>query len=153
MSDSILPYAADAEQSLAPEELLVLQRQFEREGPRARIQTKFNYAWGLIKSTKKREQQLGVRLMHEIYDGHTERKRECLYYLAIGYYKMGEYANARVYIEQLLALEPGNAQARSLRELIDQRVSRDGLIGLAVSGGAIALVGIVAAAIFKKRSQ
>ncbi|KAJ1835035.1 mitochondrial membrane protein [Coemansia sp. RSA 2706] len=153
MSDRYLPYAADAEQSLAPDELLVLRRQYERELPQARVQTKFNYAWGLIKSTSKREQQKGVGLMHEIYNENAERKRECLYYLAIGYYKMGEYANARVHVEQLLALEPGNAQAQSLRELIDERVSRDGLIGLAVTGGAVALVGVVAAAIFSKRSK
>ncbi|KAJ1860143.1 mitochondrial membrane protein [Coemansia sp. RSA 2703] len=150
MSEGYLPYAADAEQSLSPEELLVLRRQYEREGPQVRVQTKFNYAWGLIKSTKKAEQQMGVYLMHEIYSEHNERKRECLYYLGIGYYKMGEYGNARVYTEQLLALEPDNKQAKCLRELIDARVSRDGMIGLAVSGGAIALLGIAAAAIFKR---
>lgn len=27
------------------------------------MQTKFNYAWGLIKSEKRQEQQLGVRLL------------------------------------------------------------------------------------------
>ncbi|PIA19629.1 mitochondrial fission 1 protein [Coemansia reversa NRRL 1564] len=153
MGDGYLPYAADAEQSLSADELLVLQRQYERELPQARIQTKFNYAWGLIKSPNKREQRLGVSLMHDIYNEKAERKRECLYYLGIGYYKMGEYGNARVHIEQLLALEPNNAQARSLRELIDEKVARDGMIGLAVSGGAVALLGIVAAAIFKKRSK
>ncbi|KAJ2365837.1 mitochondrial membrane protein, partial [Coemansia sp. RSA 2607] len=62
MSEGYLPYAADAEQSLSPEELLVLRRQYEREGPQVRVQTKFNYAWGLIKSTKKAEQQMGVYL-------------------------------------------------------------------------------------------
>ncbi|KAJ1733612.1 mitochondrial membrane protein [Coemansia biformis] len=152
MSDGYLPYAADAEQSLTGEELLVLQRQYEREMPQARVQTKFNYAWGLIKSTSKREQRSGVKLMHEIYDEHNERRRECMYYLAIGYYKMGEYSNARVFVEQLLALEPGNAQARSLHGLIDDKVARDGLIGLAVSGGVLALAGVAIAALFKKRS-
>ncbi|KAJ2328192.1 mitochondrial membrane protein [Coemansia sp. RSA 2681] len=149
-NEKYLPYAADAEVSLTAEELLVLQRQYEREFPRVRIQTKFNYAWGLIKSSTKREQQLGVRLMQEIYQEHAERQRECVYYLAIGNYKLGEYANARVFVEQLLALEPENAQAKCLRELIDDRVSREGLIGLALSGGALALVGIAAAAFFRR---
>ncbi|KAJ2801050.1 mitochondrial membrane protein [Coemansia helicoidea] len=152
MVDGYLPYAADAEQSLTADELLVLQRQYERELPRARVQTKFNYAWGLIKSAARNEQRAGVRLMHEIYDEHAERKRECMYYLAIGYYKMGEHRNARVYIEQLLALEPTNAQARSLHGLIDDKVARDGLIGLAVSGGVVALAGLAIAALFRKKS-
>ncbi|KAJ1643101.1 mitochondrial membrane protein [Coemansia erecta] len=150
MSEKYFPYAADAEESLSAEELQVLQRQYEREGSQVRVQTKFNYAWGLVKSSKKSEQQMGVYLMHEIYSEHNERKRECLYYLGIGYYKMGEYADARVYIERLLALEPDNKQAKCLRKLIDDRVSRDGMIGLAVSGGAIALLGIAAAAFFRR---
>ncbi|KAJ2162010.1 mitochondrial membrane protein [Coemansia sp. RSA 552] len=152
MSEKYLPYAADAEQSLTPDELLVLQRQYEREQPQPRVQTKFNYAWGLIKNTKKREQRLGINLMYELYNAEVERKRECLYYLAIGHYKTGEYLNARAYIEQLLALEPNNAQARSLHKLIDSKVARDGLIGLAVSGGAVALAGIALAALFRKKS-
>ncbi|KAI7834145.1 mitochondria fission 1-like protein [Kickxella alabastrina] len=150
MSDGYLPYAAEAEQSLSPSELQVLQRQFEREGTQVRIQTKFNYAWGLIKSAQKHDQTRGVALMHNIYEENEERKRECLYYLGIGYYKMGEYANARVYTERLLALEPGNKQAESLRQLVDEKVARDGLIGLAMSGGAVALLGIAAAFMFKK---
>ncbi|KAJ2778346.1 mitochondrial membrane protein [Coemansia javaensis] len=153
MSDSYFPYAADAEQRLMAGELLVLQRQYEREQPRPRVQTKFNYAWGLIKSDSKQEQRRGVAMMHEIHNEHAERRRECLYYLSIGYYKMGEYSNARVYIEQLLAVEPSNAQAQSLRGLIDQKVARDGLIGLAVSGGVLAAVGAVAVAILAKRSK
>ncbi|KAJ2691814.1 mitochondrial membrane protein [Coemansia spiralis] len=152
MADEYLPYAADAEQALEADELLVLRRQYDREVPRARVQTKFNYAWGLIKSKAKHEQRVGVKLMQEIHDEHDERKRECMYYLAIGYYKMGEYGNARVHIEQLLALEPHNAQARSLRGLIDDKVAREGLIGLAVSGGVVALVGVAIAAMFRKRS-
>lgn len=45
------------------------------------MQTKFNYAWGLIKSNKREEQQDGVRLLSEIFRASPERRRECLYYL------------------------------------------------------------------------
>ncbi|KAI9505188.1 mitochondrial membrane protein [Coemansia spiralis] len=152
-NDRYYPYATDAEETLSDAEILVLRRNYEREGVHPRVQTKFNYAWGLTKSTRKQQQQLGIRMMHEIYDEYAERRRECMYYLAIGYYKLGEYGNARVYIERLLALEPNNAQARSMRELIEEKVTRDGMIGLALSGGAIALVGIAAAAIFSRKSK
>ncbi|KAJ2727028.1 mitochondrial membrane protein [Coemansia sp. Benny D115] len=150
MSEKYLPYAADAEESLSADELLVLQRQYEREVPNVRVQTKFNYAWGLIKSTKKVDQQAGVMLMKEIYSSHRERMRECLYYMAIGYYKLGIYMEARTATEKLLRLEPDNKQAESLLELINEKVNRDGLIGLALSGGAVALVGIAAAAFFRR---
>lgn len=88
------------------------------------VQTKFNYAWGLIKSTRREEQQLGVRLLTEIFREHGERRRECLYYLALGHYRLGNYAEARRYNEVLLGNEPTNSQALSLRGLVDDKVAR-----------------------------
>lgn len=44
-------------------ELQVLRNQYEKEGQFVGVQTKFNYAWGLIKSDKRPEQQMGVRLL------------------------------------------------------------------------------------------
>ena len=81
------------------------------------MQTKFNYAWGLVKSPLREHQVEGVRLLQgacavplppppssgsprspratEIYRAEPARRRECLYYLALGYYKMGNYEDAQ----------------------------------------------------------
>jgi fission 1 protein len=107
---------------------MVLRKQYEAEGAFVGVQTKFNYAWGLIKSTRRHEQQLGVRLLTEIFRDHIERRRECLYYLALGHYRLGNYAEARRYNEILLETEPENLQAQSLRVLVDDRVAK-GLSG------------------------
>ncbi|KAK8207218.1 hypothetical protein IWZ01DRAFT_438502, partial [Phyllosticta capitalensis] len=117
---------------LKPEELQVLRAQYEKEGDYVGIQTKFNYAWGLIKSTQRSEQQEGVRLLSEIFRNSPERRRECLYYLALGNYKLGNYAEARRYNDLLLDLEPANLQAGSLKSLIDDRVAKEGLMGVAI---------------------
>ncbi|KAJ1733892.1 mitochondrial membrane protein [Coemansia sp. Benny D160-2] len=151
--DSNTPYVPDIDEVLTDAELLVLQRQYEREHPNVRVQTRFNYAWGLTKGNKKQQQQLGIQMMHDIYDEVPERRRECMYYLALGYFRTGEYSNARVHIERLLALEPNNSQARDMRKRIEDKVTRDGIIGLALAGGAVAVVGVVAAAIFGKKSS
>lgn len=60
-----LPYAADAEQSLSYQELDVLKRQYEKESASSHvtIQTKFNYAWGLVKCDNKTLQMEGVKLL------------------------------------------------------------------------------------------
>ncbi|KAJ1667101.1 mitochondrial membrane protein [Coemansia sp. RSA 1646] len=152
-SDGYIQYAAEAEEVLTDEEILVLQRHFEREHPNVRVQTRFNYAWGLTKGNKKQQQKHGIEMMHEIYDKYPERRRECMYYLAMGYYRTGEYNNARVHIERLLALEPSNTQARDLRKRIEDKLTREGLIGLAMTGGVVAIVGIAAAAIFGRKSK
>ncbi|RHZ68888.1 hypothetical protein Glove_292g27 [Diversispora epigaea] len=151
-SDSDLPYAADAESSLSHEELNVLKRQFEREGNDVTTQTKFNYAWGLIKSKKKPEQQLGVRLFAEIFQESRERRRECLYYLALGHYKLGEYTRAKEFNNQLLEKEPNNMQGQSLKQLIEDKLSKEGFVGVAIAVVAIA-VGTAFFALIKPRGK
>lgn len=87
--------------------------------------------------------------MSEIYRNAPERRRECLYYLALGNYKLGNYADARRYNELLLGLEPQNLQASSLKGLIDDKVNKEGLMGAAIVGGLAVAAGIVGSLIFK----
>ncbi len=60
-----LPYAADAETSLSPSELHVLKSQYETELAAGHVttQTKFNYAWGLVKSKQRADMSMGVGLL------------------------------------------------------------------------------------------
>ncbi|KAJ5209565.1 hypothetical protein N7449_003944 [Penicillium cf. viridicatum] len=146
---SNLPYAADAESPLKPAELQVLRAQYEKEGDYVGIQTKFNYAWGLIKSNIRSEQQEGVRLLSEIFRGAPERRRECLYYLALGNFKLGNYGEARRYNDLLLEKEPANLQAASLGGLIDDKVAKEGLVGVAIVGGLALVAGVVGSLLIK----
>ncbi|KAI4162497.1 MAG: hypothetical protein LQ342_003912 [Letrouitia transgressa] len=134
---------------LKPEELEVLRAQYEKEGYYVGVQTKFNYAWGLIKSASRNEQQQGVHLLSEIFRNAPERRRECLYYLALGHYKLGNYAEARRYNDLLLDHEPGNLQAESLRTLVDEKVAKEGLIGVAIVGGMAVAAGVVGGMLFR----
>ncbi|KAH0496495.1 hypothetical protein TgHK011_003849 [Trichoderma gracile] len=139
-----LPYALDAETPLNPSELSVLRAQFEKEGEMVGVQTKFNYAWGLVKSNNRNDQQLGVRLLSDIFRVSPERRRECLYYLALGNYKLGNYGEARRYNDLLLDKEPANLQATDLRQLIDDKVAKEGLLGVAIISGIGIAAGVVA---------
>lgn len=103
----------------------------------------------MIKSNHRSEQQEGVRLLSEIFRSAPERRRECLYYLALGNYKLGNYAEARRYNDLLLEHEPGNLQAASLRQLIDDKVAKEGLIGVAIVGGVALAAGLVGGLLFK----
>jgi hypothetical protein len=57
--------AADAESPLKESELQVLRSQYlkEQEAQHITVQTKFNYAWGLIKSDVHPNQLEGVKLL------------------------------------------------------------------------------------------
>lgn len=104
---------------------------------------------GLIKSNIRAEQQLGVRLLSEIFRTSPERRRECLYYLALGNYRLGNYAEARRYNELLLEREPHNLQAADLRRLVDDRVAREGLVGIAIISGVAIAAGAAGAVLLK----
>ena len=84
-----------------------------------------------------------MRLLSEIFRNSRERRRECLYYLALGNYKLGNYAEARRYNELLLELEPANLQAGSLKGLIDEKVAKEWLVGAAIVGGIVVAAGVV----------
>ncbi|KAH6672768.1 mitochondrial membrane fission protein [Plectosphaerella plurivora] len=142
---SELPYALDAESPLKASELQVLRAQYEKEGDMVGVQTKFNYAWGLVKSDNRNDQQLGVRLLSEIFRTSPERRRECLYYLALGNFKLGNYAEARRYNDRLLENEPGNLQASNLQQLVDDKVAKEGLVGVAIVSGVAVAAGVVGA--------
>lgn len=60
-----LPYVVDAQTSLSPAELQVLHDQYDTEAASGHIttQTKFNYAWALIKSQDRQQMLQGVALL------------------------------------------------------------------------------------------
>lgn len=60
----------------------------------------------------------------EIYMDSPERRRECLYYLAIGHYKIGNLSDAKKFNTELLRHEPRNEQALDLERRIDEKVSK-----------------------------
>ncbi|CDH58200.1 mitochondria fission 1 protein [Lichtheimia corymbifera JMRC:FSU:9682] len=152
MAESV-PMVKEAETPLTDAEITVLRRQYEKEGEFVTIQTKFNYAWGLIKSKNRDDMVLGITLLTEIYRDSPERRRECLYYLAVGHYKLGNYGEARQFNQQLLKFEPNNTQAHALNKLITEKVSREGVIGLAIVSGVLAVGAALVAAIIKRRSS
>ena len=123
---------------LSTEELDILRKQFFNEGQFVSLQTRFNYAWGLIKSDHVPDQQLGIKILADLFKDAPERRRECLYYLSIGCFKLNDYSNARKYADILLELEPQNRQAGQLRQIIEDRLAKEGLIGVAITSGVIA---------------
>ncbi len=108
---------------------------------------------GLIKSNARQDQQKGVQLLSDIFRDSPERRRECLYYLALGNYKLGNYAEARRYNDRLLDHEPANLQARSLKGLIDDKVAREGMIGVAIVSGLAIAAGVVGGMLFRGASR
>ncbi|KAI8147961.1 mitochondria fission 1 protein [Fennellomyces sp. T-0311] len=154
-----MPMAQEAETPLGAAEVEVLRKQFLKEGEYVTVQTKFNYAWSLIRSADRKQVGEGIKLLTEIFHDSPERRRECLYYLAIGHYKIANYSEARKFNRELLKHEPRNEQARDLDRRIDEKVSSGmliqviGTIGLAIVGGVVTVGAALLAAIVKRSRQ
>ena len=58
-----------------------LHKQYEKEQPNVTGQTKFNYAWGLVRSRSRAAQEKGVKMLHGTL-GHLDHKvprwQECV---------------------------------------------------------------------------
>lgn len=84
-----------------------------------------------------------MRLLSDIFRQSPDRRRECLYYLALGNYKLGNYAEAKRYNDNLMEIEPNNMQSQSLAQLIEDKVQKEGLVGVAIVGGLAVAAGVV----------
>jgi len=107
--------------------------------------TQFEYAWCLVRSKYSADIRKGIMLLEELFNNRDEEnKRDYLYYLAIGNTKLKEYTTARKYVRALLQVEPGNRQAQELESIVTKRLEHDGMVGMAVAGGAaLAFGGLV----------
>lgn len=67
----------------------------------------------------------------------------------MGNYKLGNYAEAKRYNDSLMEIEPGNLQSQSLSQLIEDKVNKEGLVGVAIVGGLAVAAGVVGGLLFR----
>lgn len=147
---SNLPALEELNMGIAPEQLRVLKNQLDLESPPT-PQSTFNYAWGLLKSDRVPDQRKALELLSSVYRDAPSLRREALYYMALGSVKLGEFANARKYADSLLDKEPDNTQFKALKQAIEDQVTQDGLIGLGIAGGVLAVGLSVMGALMRRK--
>ncbi|KAK7484230.1 hypothetical protein BaRGS_00024479 [Batillaria attramentaria] len=108
--------------------------------------TQFDYAWCLIRSRYQEDMKKGVALLEDLLRNEKDdlSKRDYLYYIAVGYTRLKEYERAMKYVDAVTHIEPANHQAKQLHGFIKKKMEKDGMMGIAIVGGAaLALGGIV----------
>ncbi|AMD19980.1 HCL171Cp [Eremothecium sinecaudum] len=149
-----LPTIEDAYGSLSAEQLEILRQQVLSEGGDiASLQSRFNYAWGLVKSQDSEDQRLGVKILTDIYKESPMRRRESLYYLTIGCYKLGEYSMAKRYADALYSHEPENSQARAVKAMVEKKIQSESFKGIAMISAGIAAAAAVAGLMMRNRKR
>ncbi|XP_059159564.1 mitochondrial fission 1 protein-like isoform X2 [Physella acuta] len=108
--------------------------------------TQFDYAWCLVRSRYIADMHKGIALLEDLLRSAKDdlSKRDYLYYIAVGFVRIKEYEKALECTEAICKIEPNNRQALQLHNYVKDKMKKDGLLGIAIVGGAaLALGGIL----------
>lgn len=119
-----------------------LYEESRKEGGEPEITARFQYAVALLKSVHSQDVKHGISILEKLYyEGNVSARRDYLYYIAVGHTRLKQYDLALDCVEQFLQFEPVNRQAKHLREYIKEKMTKDGLVGMAIAGGAVLALG------------
>lgn len=111
------------------------------QGGEVELTARFQYAYALLKSKHNQDINHGISLLENLYYEDSNARRDYLYYLAIGQTRLKNYKKALDCVEYFLKYEPQNRQAQQLRSFIKEKITKDGLVGMAITGGAALVLG------------
>uniref|UniRef100_A0A1I7TV18 Mitochondrial fission 1 protein n=3 Tax=Caenorhabditis tropicalis TaxID=1561998 RepID=A0A1I7TV18_9PELO len=117
-------------------------------------ENKINLAIALVGSQKTNEIEEGTALLEQIMKETTrgDDARICVHYLALAHARLQNYDKSLSLLNSLLRTEPSNMQAKGLRNVVEKRMKREGLLGMGLVGGAAVLIGgiVIAGMTLKK---
>lgn len=111
-------------------------------------------SWALVHSKRPEDVQRGIAMLEASLSGSSSplQTRERIYLLAVGYYRSGDYTRSRQLVERCLEIAPDWRQALSLKKTIEEKITKDGVIGIGIAATAVGLLaGGIAAAFSRKK--
>ncbi|KAI5673771.1 hypothetical protein M9H77_14135 [Catharanthus roseus] len=110
-------------------------------------------SWALVHSKRPEDVQRGIAMLEASLSGSGSplQTREKIYLLAVGYYRSGDYSKSRQLIDRCLEIAPDWRQASTLKKTIEDKITKDGVIGIGIAATAVGLLaGGIAAALSRK---
>ncbi|KAG5242575.1 hypothetical protein OIU76_010511 [Salix suchowensis] len=111
-------------------------------------------SWALVHSKQSEDVQRGIAMLEASIANSSPPllEREKIYLLAVGYYRSGEYSRSRQLVDQCVEIAPDWRQALDLKKTLEDRVAKDGVIGIGITATAVGLIaGGIAAALARKK--
>ncbi|MFS7928814.1 putative mitochondria fission 1 protein [Helianthus anomalus] len=101
-------------------------------------------SWTLVHSWQPEDVQCSIAMLEAslVNTSSPLQKREKLYLLDVGYYRSGDFPKSKMLLEQALELSiaPDWNQALSLKKAIEDRITKDGVIGIGITATAVGLI-------------
>lgn len=73
-------------------------------------------------------------------------ENDCLYYMAVGYYRLDDVVQSRRALDRLLKVSPNDRRAISLLDIVEDKITKDGVIGISIVSGIAVVAGLITAA-------
>ncbi|CAF1862343.1 hypothetical protein Bca4012_033231 [Brassica carinata] len=111
-------------------------------------------SWSLVHSRQAEDIQRGIAMLEASLATSSPplQDREKIYLLAVGYYRTGDYSRSRQLVERCLEVQPDWRQALALKKTIEDKIAKDGVIGIGITATAVGLIaGGIAAALARKK--
>ncbi|KAK4749868.1 hypothetical protein SAY87_027317 [Trapa incisa] len=111
-------------------------------------------SWALVHSKQEQDVHRGIAMLEASLTNSstTLQQREKLYLLAVGYYRSGEYSKSLQLVQRCLQIAPDWRQALTLKKTVEDRITKDGVIGIGITATAVGLLaGGIAAAFARKK--
>ncbi|VVB03007.1 unnamed protein product [Arabis nemorensis] len=111
-------------------------------------------SWALVHSRQAEDIQRGIAMLEASLESSSPplQDREKLYLLAVGYYRTGDYSKSRQLVERCIEIQPDWRQALVLKKTIEDKIAKDGVIGIGITATAVGLIaGGIAAALARKK--
>ncbi|XP_020600114.1 mitochondrial fission 1 protein A [Phalaenopsis equestris] len=111
-------------------------------------------SWALVHSRQPEDVNRGIAMLEASLDSSNSplQTREKLYLLAVGHYRNGDYARSRQLLERCLETAPDWRQALTLKKVVEDRITKDGVLGIGIAATAVGLIiGGIAAAVARKK--
>ncbi|KAM7505322.1 hypothetical protein LguiB_004226 [Lonicera macranthoides] len=111
-------------------------------------------SWALVHSRQQDDVHRGIAMLEASLAKRSNsplQEREKLYLLAVGNYRSGEFSKSRKLLEKCLEISPDWRQALSLKNMVEERITKDGVIGIGITATTVGLiVGGLAAALARR---
>ncbi|XP_010554789.1 PREDICTED: mitochondrial fission 1 protein A-like [Tarenaya hassleriana] len=117
-------------------------------------ETIMRLSWALVHSRQPEDVQRGIAMLEACLANSSPplQDREKLYLLAVGYYRTGDYPKSRQLVEHCLEIQPDWRQALVLKKTVEDKIAKDGVIGIGITATAVGLIaGGIAAALARKK--
>ncbi|VVB05958.1 unnamed protein product [Arabis nemorensis] len=107
-------------------------------------------SWALVHSHQTEDVQRGIAMLEASLGKTTAAPfddREKIYLLAVGYYRSGDYSKSRQLVDRCIEMQADWRQALALKKTIEDKIKKDGVIGIGITASAVGAVGLIAGGI------